>query len=174
MLQTIAPGLILRVLTPNDAGTLHALLRSNRTHLTAHGDYQEQVAATLDMLTAELAEEEGGRWRFGFFLNDELIGRADLTPVDPPRYGLGYWLARGATGKGYARAGLAALLQFACDQLNASEVYAGVTNGNIRSERLLSRLGFLQVADFATYTRFQLTLREEEDHTVFSQPPSTK
>jgi hypothetical protein len=23
-----------------------------------------------------------------------LVGRIDLVPVDPPRYGIGYWLAR--------------------------------------------------------------------------------
>lgn len=158
MLQTTAPGLSLRPLTPDDAATLHALVQANRTHLTAHGDYQDQVAATPDMLAAELADGDSGKWRFGIFLDGELIGRVDLTPVEPPRYGLGYWLAQDATGKGYAALALAALLQFAAGELHASEVYAGVTHGNTRSERLLSRLGFVQVAVFETYTRFRLIL----------------
>lgn len=158
MLKTTSPNLILRNLTPDDAGTLHDLLQANRVHLTAHGDYREQVTASLDTLAAELGEEPGGKLRFGILLSGKLIGRADLTPVDPPRYGLGYWLAQGATGKGYAGLALSGLLEFAASNLHASEVYAGVSHGNIRSERLLLRLGFVQVADLDTYTRFRLTL----------------
>jgi RimJ/RimL family protein N-acetyltransferase len=173
MPQTAVPDLTLRALSPEDADLLHALVQANRVHLTAHGDYAGLVAATIATLAAELADPN--QQRFGIFLAGELIGRADLIPVDPPRYGLGYWLARNATGHGYAQHALAALLELAANELQASEVYAGVTHGNIRSERLLQRLGFVQVARFDTYSRFRLELDTgRANHTVFSQPPSTK
>jgi RimJ/RimL family protein N-acetyltransferase len=173
MLQTAAPDLTLRELVPEDAALLHAVVLANHSHLTAHGDYASLVAASIETLAAELADRS--QQRFGIFLGGELIGRADLIPVDPPRYGLGYWLARSATGQGYATQALAALLQLAANDLQASEVYAGVTHGNTRSERLLQRLGFARVAVFDTYSRFRLELDGgEAGHTVFSQPPSTK
>jgi RimJ/RimL family protein N-acetyltransferase len=173
MLQTVAPDLTLRELLPEDAAMLRAVVQANHVHLTAHGDYASLVAASVEMLAAELADRN--QRRFGIFLGDELIGKADLIPVDPPRYGLGYWLAKSATRQGYATQALSALMRLAANDLQASEVYAGVTHGNVRSERLLQRLGFAQVAVFDTYSRFRLELgRAETDHTVFNQPPSTK
>ena len=169
MLQTAAPDLTLRELSPKDATRLHALVQANRVHLTAHGDYADLVAATAEMLAGELADQ--AKRRFGIFLGKELIGRADLIPVDPPRYGLGYWLAESATRRGHATHALTALLGLAANELQASEIYAGVSHGNIRSTRLLHRLGFARVATFDTYARFRLAL---EPHTVFNQPPSTK
>ena len=173
MLKTVVSGLTLRALLPQDAASLHAVVQANHAHLTAHGDYLDLVTAPVDTLADELGAH--GQHRFGIFLSGQLIGRADLNPVAPPRYGLGYWLAQQATGSGHATHALAALLRFAREDLHASEVYAGVTGGNVRSERLLQRLGFAQVAVFDTYTRFRLKLdKSAPGYTVLSQPPSTK
>jgi ribosomal-protein-serine acetyltransferase len=87
------------------------------------------------------------------FLRGSLIGRADLVPVDPPRYGLGYWLGEEATGHGYATAAVRALLDHA-RSLGATDVLAGVTHGNDRSVALLRRLGFARVAEFDAYDRY--------------------
>lgn len=154
-LHTDIPHLVLRDLTSADAAALYALLRRNRDHLTAHGDYREQVDASLPTLAAELADN--AKQRFGIFLEGELIGRTDLIPVDPPRYSMGYWLARSATGKGYATAAVIALTRYAFAERGATDIYAGVTHGNGTSERLLYRLGFVPAATFQTYTRFRLT-----------------
>lgn len=156
MLFTDVPHLVLRELTPGDAAALHALLKENRDHLTAHGDYREQVDASLPAVVAEFSGDTGGKQRFGIFLREHLIGRVDLVPVDPPRYGVGYWLIRSATGKGYATAALAALTSYGFAERGATDIYAGVTHGNGRSERLLHRLGFVPVATFDAYTRFRL------------------
>ena len=117
--------------------------------LTAHGDYSDQV---------ELASDAGGKRRFGIFLGTVLVGRADLAPVDPPRFGLGYWLAENATGKGYAQTALTTPLAFASSELGATEIYAGVTYGNERSTALLQRLGFAPIASFERHARFGLLL----------------
>ena len=151
-------GLALRDLAPDDTGQLYALLQTNQSHLTAYDDYRDQVAASLEGLAAELAERASGKRRFGIFLDGTLIGRADLTPVDQPRLGLGYWLAKNETGKGYARAALTTLLRFAASELGATEIYAGVTHGNERSAALLRRLDFVPITSFESYTRFRLLL----------------
>lgn len=156
VLTTALPGLVLDALGPEEAGTFYDLLQRNRDHLTALGDFVDDVAAPPEKWVAEFAlpDTEGGR--FGLFLDRRLIGRLDLVAVDPPKYSIGYWLDAGHIGRGYAKAALTSLLAFAQDELGASDIYAGVTHGNVRSEALLARLGFVPVERFERYTRFHL------------------
>ena len=158
MLATAVTGLMLVPLTGHHAPALHRLVQENRHHLTAHGDYADLVATPLDALIAELTPSGRANLRFGIVLQQSLIGRIDLVPVDPPRYGLGYWLAQSATGKGYATAAVQAVLALARDGLKASDIFAGVTHGNPRSAAVLSRAGFVPLERFETYTRFHRTL----------------
>ena len=155
MLETTVPGLALRRLATTDAGEHFRLVQDNSEHLTALGDYLDQVSMTLEETEEELS---GEHLRFGIMLEGKLIGRVDLNPVDPPNYGIGYWLAENATGRGYATAAIRALLEFARSRLAASDIYAGVTHGNGKSTAVLERLGFQPVATFARYTRFHLHL----------------
>lgn len=135
MLATEMPVLMLRPLTRSVATELHQLLQQNRDHLTAHGDYADQVAMSRDQVETELAADSANL-RFGIVLSRTLIGRIDLIAADPPKYGLGYWLAKNATGQGYATAALRALIGHAGTELHATDIYAGVTRGNARSEAL--------------------------------------
>lgn len=158
VLATSLADLTLRLLEKADARALHDLVHENCLHLTALGDYAELVSTSLAKLEAELANTATSNLRFGIFLAGTLVGTADLVPVDPPRYGLGYWLAKDATGKGYATAAIGRLVAFAREDLGASDIYAGVTHGNHRSQALLGRLGFLPVATFERYTRYHCAL----------------
>ncbi|UJW86193.1 GNAT family N-acetyltransferase [Devosia sp. SL43] len=157
-LQTDRPNLQLRLLTTADAPLLHRLVAENATHLTRHGDYMDLVALSRADLKTELSGDGGDHLRFGILLKGQLIGRVDLIAVDPPRYGIGYWLAENATGHGYASAALRALIVFAQGDAGMSDFYAGVTHGNLRSSALLERVGFVSVARFETYTRYHLAL----------------
>ena len=147
VLTTSLSDVELAPLEARHAESLLKLLKDNLSHLTAHGDYAEQVASTLDELVGELREPTEGR-RFGIFLQHKLIGRIDLVPVAPPRYGTGYWLARNATGKGYATAALKAVVDFASKELGATDIFAGVTQGNRSSVAVLERTGFRPVERF--------------------------
>ena len=155
MIATDRAGLFLTPFSGKDAAALHALMQANRDHLTAHGDFREQLALSISELRSELEHTSAGHHRFGIFLNGELIGRIDLNAVEPPRYGLGYWLAAGATGRGYAGASLRAVCSLA-ESIGATDLYAGVTHGNARSVALLERAGFSVVERFERYTRFHL------------------
>lgn len=157
MIATERPELRLQWLDEGHAGSLHKLLQENRSHLTEHGDFREQVSMSLDALRTYLRAANG--LRFGMFARSELVGQIDLVPVEPPRYGLGYWLAKDATGRGYATAAVKAVVAYAATELGASDIYAGVTHGNVRSEALLRRAGFVTVDRFSTYTRFHRSLR---------------
>ncbi|MGA4843883.1 GNAT family N-acetyltransferase [Streptomyces sp. G45] len=158
-LTTAVPDLTLTALTPADADAYYALLDRNRTHLSRLGDYQEERDATEAWVRDHLSRDPAPDLRYGIRLRGRLIGRADLIAVDPPRYGTGYWLDEAHVGAGYATAACTALYRHAADALGATDVFAGVTHGNTRSVALLTRLGFEQVADFADYTRFHLSLR---------------
>lgn len=158
-LLTQTPGLILRRLTAADADAYYALVDCNRAHLSQYGDYQAEKVATLDWVISELSQPSSN-FRYGIHLGDRMIGRVDLVlvPVAAPHYTIGYWLRRDSTGRGYAIAACNTVIEYARAALSATDIFAGVTHGNHRSIALLKRLGFRPVAEFATYTRFQLCL----------------
>lgn len=137
---------------------MYTLVQNNRAHLTALGDFEEEVAAPPEKWSSDFATASGSNRRFGICLKERLIGRMDLVAVDAPKYSVGYWLAEDAVGHGYATSALASLIALARDELGASDIFAGVTHGNGRSEALLGRLGFQRVARFEKYTRFHLPL----------------
>ncbi|MBO9587772.1 GNAT family protein [Devosia sp.] len=158
-LRTAVQDLVLKELGPADAEAFHALVQNNRAHLTSYGDFEQEVAAPLEKWTAEFASAPNAGCRFGIFLAGRLIGRVDIIAVDPPRYSIGYWLEEAAVGRGYAGAAVARLVTLAREELSASDLYAGVTHGNVRSEALLGRLGFAPVANFERYKRYHLPIR---------------
>ena len=155
MITTAKAQLILVPLTTDHCEAVYELVQRNRCHLTAHGDYAELVAASQEAVRAALEEKRDNGLRLGIFLGAVLIGCMDLVAVSPPRYGLGYWLAAEATGKGYATAALNALIDFARTELKATDIFAGVTHGNRPSVAVLERAGFLPIE---TYTRFHCSL----------------
>ncbi|QKW32543.1 GNAT family N-acetyltransferase (plasmid) [Nocardiopsis flavescens] len=157
-LPTRIPDVSLRVLTPADSADYRALVRANRAHLTRHGDFTDLVGASAGEIEEALARPDKKERAYGIHLGDTLVGQAGIIAVDPPCYSLGYWLARTATGQGRASAACAALIERSASVLGATDMFAGVTHGNVSSVALLRRLGFTPVEEFATYTRFHLAL----------------
>lgn len=157
-LATGDDNLELRELGPADAAPYHALVQANAAHLTRLGDYRDEVVASAADVAAQFAQRAEVPVRFGVYLRQRLVGRVDLVPVEPPRYGLGYWLGEDVTGRGFATTAVGALLRYAGVELGATDVFAGVTRGNVRSEALLQRLGFDVVAEFDSYRRFHRSL----------------
>ncbi len=157
-IATDVPSLRLVALSPEDADAFYELVDRNRTHLRQHGDWTDLAEATRESVAASLDNADGRNAQFGIWLNEMLIGRADLNARTPGNFVLGYWLGGEFTGKGYATAACKALIAYGKAKLGATTIYAGVTKGNTKSEAVLSRLGFQAVADRGTYTRFMLPL----------------
>ncbi|SHF67764.1 GNAT family N-acetyltransferase [Streptoalloteichus hindustanus] len=164
-LATARPGLELRSLLPTDGATYAALMAANTAHLTRHGDYTDIVTASPADHTATLAASDP-RHHFGIHEAGHLVGSATLVPRDPPRYGLGYLLAEHACGRGIATLAVHALARHARDNLAATDLFAGVTHGNLPSVALLRRLGFHRVATFPTHDRYHLDLAALPDVTA--------
>jgi ribosomal-protein-serine acetyltransferase len=157
-IATDIPELRLVALTPEDADAYYALVDRTRKHLTQHGDWTDLGEATSESVQADLAHLESLNTSFGIWLDEQMIGRVDLNPRTQGNFVLAYWLGGEFTGKGYATAACQALIDCGKATLGATNIWAGVTKGNAKSEALLRRLGFLAVADRGTYTRFSLSL----------------
>jgi RimJ/RimL family protein N-acetyltransferase len=82
---------------------------------------------------------------FGIEVSDRLIGRIDLSLIDPAnRHAMiGFFLgAREAWGRGHAKTAVRILLDYAFTVENLDRVYAHVFGFNARSHGLLQRVGF--------------------------------
>ena len=156
VLETTRDGVLLRSLRPNDAVRYAALLRTNHDHLTRLGDYAAEVT-TSSAAYAEQFSAKGPALAFGVYEAGALVGAVALVAVDPPKYGLGYWLAQDACGRGLATLAVAAVVRHAAADLGATDVYAGVTHGNNKSVAVLTRTGFSLSARFDSYDRYRRT-----------------
>lgn len=159
-IPTDLPGLNLIELTLDDARDYYRLVDRNRDHLTQHGDYADLKQATLESVVNDLGDPADKNAKFGIWLNDTLVGRADLSPRVPGHFVIGYWFGSEYTGNGYATMACKALIHYGQTNLRATDIYAGVTKGNAASEALLGRLGFERVEDRGTYTLFRLSVTQ--------------
>lgn len=159
---TATAGVTIRPLNASDAVEFHTLIQENRSHLTQNGDYSDLVEKGLAGIREMLLHADVSGYLFGIFEHAELVGVVSLVPVDPPRYGCGYWLAEAATGRGLATEALRSLIVYALHVLAATDIYAGVTHGNEASIDVLTRTGFVPVEVFETYSRFHLALGTSE------------
>jgi RimJ/RimL family protein N-acetyltransferase len=155
-LRTGVPGLVLRRLAGSDVDAYIALVRANEDHLTRHGDYRDLYPVEPSSVLQELRRPD--HLAFGVWLHASLIGRVDLVPREDGNVVLGYWLEGKQSGHGYATAACVALIEYGRSELGVTDVWAGVTKGNVASEGVLQRLGFERVADMGNYTRFHLAL----------------
>jgi RimJ/RimL family protein N-acetyltransferase len=105
----------------------------------------EQSAASLARFRAELSERGWGWWAVEVTATRELVGMTGLDPVDPdlPFGGveIGWRLARGAWGHGYATEAARAALAYGFDRLGLAEILAITAAGNERSQAVMRRLG---------------------------------
>lgn len=154
-LITDQPGLTLKRLTSDDIQAYYDLIQSNGNHLGKHQDFKELREAAVDELAVMVAKAP---YSFGIYHAEKLIGEVSLNPKDPGIYVLGYWLDERSLGRGYATGAARTLIAYARERLRATDLYAGVTHGNDASSRILIKLGFEQLQDMGTYTRFHLTL----------------
>lgn len=161
VIQTNVDGVELRELRAEDAERYHALVQANRAHLLRlNDDYIAEVGATPDDFARRFDDPGNASLLLGIWQHRQLVGHIALVHHgEDRRWGLGYWLAEKALGRGFATAAVEALVTFARDHLAAEEVMAGVSHANEKSIAVLRRNGFAPVAEFETYTRFRLRLR---------------
>lgn len=145
----------LRPFTPADRDAIHAVYTDHEVmRHVGHGAHrtQAETAAALRVY-GEVLERRG----FSFLAVTErdtgaVVGDGGLHPLGD-EIELGYTLARGAWGRGYATELGRALLAHAFDVLGAERVVALVEPGNAASRRVLEKLGMREVETRTAYGR---------------------
>lgn len=79
---------------------------------------------------------------------------------------LGYWLGEGFVGRGYMTEALAAIVEFAFEDLGLSRLEAACLPENFRSRRLLERSGFIEESRAAAYLQINGFWR---DHLIYER-----
>lgn len=147
--------LLLRPLSEDDRAEFIRVVRASRQHLerfsplhlpdeTDNQLFDRQLALTTEGEAAGKACRRIVLDRAG-----QIVGACNLNAI---RRGLAWegdancWLAASAEGKGYATEGMIGLLKYAFadlpDGLGLHRVLAWMQSENIRSERMIERLGF--------------------------------
>ena len=89
------------------------------------------------------------------------VGIAGLVPHGAASAELGYWLGRPHWGHGFATEAARAILAFAFTTAALPELTSGCFTGNLRSARVLEKLGFRQTG---TSTRACLAQAKDLPH----------
>lgn len=155
--NTACASTTIRPLRAVDIAPLVALMRRNRRHLNAHSSWDEVIDGAQADLQGRV-EGDGPPLAFAIWCGDHLAGGLTLLPVNPPRFGLSYWVDAGHTRRGAGTAAVAEAVEHARPM--ATDLYAGVTHGNTASVRVLRRAGFAAIEEFEEYTRYHLRLAD--------------
>jgi RimJ/RimL family protein N-acetyltransferase len=140
--------LILRPPLPADAGEISRLLGTWQVaHWLVRVPYPyrpEHAAAWVDRSAQERAAGTGWPFVIDLRATGTLAGSMDIL-VEAGRGTLGYWLAEGLWGRGYATEAASAMVEFAFDILRLDTVDAHALRGNVRSMRVLEKAGLSHV-----------------------------
>jgi ribosomal-protein-alanine N-acetyltransferase len=160
-----------RLISTSDAAELAALLAANHDHLLPY-----EPARPADY------ETEAGQRR----VIDDLLQKTDSLPhviVDQGRIAgritlnsivrgpfqsasLGYWVDERAGGRGLASAAVGRILEIAFGELGLHRIEAATLVGNLRSQRVLEKNGFLR---YGLAPRYLKIAGDWRDHLLFQR-----
>jgi [ribosomal protein S5]-alanine N-acetyltransferase len=139
--------LSLRPLEPDDAPAIHLMMSD--VEVMAFWDSAEidDPAVTADIVERQLDEverDEARYWTMELAADGGFLGLCDLTEIDRrhSRADVGFMIARRYWGGGYTLEAMHAVIGHAAQALRLKRLQARTHLGNIRSIRLLARLGF--------------------------------
>ena len=166
---------MLRAGTVTDYSAWFALREKSRVHLTQWEENWTADQATLSAFKRRLKSYERDRRRgsglslFVFRLQDNAIaGGVTLTNI---RYGasrsgiLGYWVGAPYARQGFGAAAVSAVKAHAFERLGLNRIVAACQPGNVASQKLLERSGFVQEGLARDYLRINGVWR---DHHIFA------
>ena len=142
----------LKLLTPDDAPALYALIEPNRAYLRQWINWLDtvQTQAECKQLLVhyqDMAEQRRG-FHLGVFVGDDapttLAGIISLQAFDwhSRKAQLGYWIGASFQGQGIARQAVAHIINFAFEDLGLNRVEIHCATENTRSQTIPKALGF--------------------------------
>lgn len=139
-------GLALRLLHTTDADELYALVDENREHLRP---WLPDVAATTRDATGAYLRAAMGKWSqdegmfTGICVEGQLVGTLSAALDKGNRCAsIGYWVARGAEGRGIVTRGVQAVTDHFIRQREMQRVELRTQPNNNRSRAVAERCGF--------------------------------
>jgi [ribosomal protein S5]-alanine N-acetyltransferase len=139
--------LLLRPLNPGDARAVHLMMRDAEGMAYWDVGKVEDPAVTGDIVRrhlADMAEERAVYWAVERLDDRAFIGVCDLSEIDwrHARAEVGFMVGRAFWGEGYTFEAMHAVISHAAQALRLKRLLARPHIGNVRSVRLLERLGF--------------------------------
>jgi [ribosomal protein S5]-alanine N-acetyltransferase len=142
-----ARGLELQRLRPDHQRAVLAFEQANRAYfaesINDRGDaFYEHFG---ERHRALLAEQETGACDFYVLVDDDasVVGRFNLYDLADGSADVGYRVARRVAGRGVATRALQDLCQIAADRHGLLTLRAAVSDANVASQRVLTKVGFV-------------------------------
>lgn len=147
--RILAPRLVLRPWSVDDAPRLKALIDANLDHLRRWMPWAmnepspvEAIAERIEMFRGQ--RERGEDYGVGLLRGDEAIGGAGLHRRDGPGVlEVGYWIAAAHGGRGYATEAAFALTELAFTMAGIERVEIRCDPRNVVSAAVPRKLGFV-------------------------------
>jgi RimJ/RimL family protein N-acetyltransferase len=114
---------------------------------------REQSNASVDRIAAALEQRPFGLWAVEVRTTGEFIGFVglDVPSFDAsftPTVEVGWRLARGAWGHGYATEGAVEAMRHGFDTVGIDEIVSFTAVANTRSQRVMERIGMVRDGEF--------------------------
>jgi ribosomal-protein-alanine N-acetyltransferase len=141
--------LSLRPLERGDAAALHGLMSDAEVMAfwdIAEIEDPELTAQILDSQLRAMASREAIYWALVRQVDGAFVGSCDVGGIDRwhKRAEIGFISAKAFWGEGYMQEAMQAVIDHAAQALRLRKLTARAHVGNVRSVRLLQRLGFEQ------------------------------
>ena len=137
----------LRPLEAEDAAAIHLMMSDAEVMAFWDSEVIDDPALTIDIVERQLgkaARDEARYWTMQLAADGGFLGRCDLSEIDRrhSRADVGFMVARRYWGGGYTFEAMHAVIGHAAQGLRLKRLQARTHLGNVRSMRLLDRLGF--------------------------------
>jgi RimJ/RimL family protein N-acetyltransferase len=137
----------LRPLEAEDAAAIHLMMSDAEVMAFWDSEVIDDPALTLDIVERHLDEagrDEARYWTMQLAADGGFLGLCDLSEIDRrhSRADVGFMVERRYWGGGYTFEAMHAVIGHAAQGLRLKRLQARTHLGNVRSMRLLDRLGF--------------------------------
>ncbi|HTT30364.1 MAG TPA: GNAT family protein [Solirubrobacteraceae bacterium] len=141
-----------RLIAVEDAPALAQLLQQNRAFLADWEPIRPEDYFTVDgqrRMIQEALDSYGDGVRVSHVILDDrrIVGRVTLSNIVRGPFqscNLGYWVSQADNGRGFATAAVGDIRQIAFDTFRLHRIEAGTLLGNVASQRVLERNGFVR------------------------------
>lgn len=160
-----AKQITLRRLRRSDAQDLFAVFSDDE--VTRHYDLAtfeeaDEALDLIDFVAESYAAERQVRWAIELRGTQRVVGTCGFVWLRPHSAEIGYDLARKFWGQGIMYEALTTLLTYAFEELTLNRIEALVIPANVRSRRLLERLGFVHEGTLREYDFFKDAFHDME------------